>query len=96
MIRKLSTAILVSLVVCSVNLAQAPSRCSPASSVWNALRAPAMDPGKSAHAENIQIVRDRIHIALTDGTIDFTQPINKTLEVRSRQETERGGIHAVP
>ncbi len=55
--------------------AQAPAN-SPAATVWNALSAPAMDPAKSAHAENVEIVRDHIHIILTDGTIQFTQPVN--------------------
>jgi hypothetical protein len=56
-------------------LAQSPTG-SAAAAVWNALSAPAMDPGKSAHAENVDIVRDRVHINLTDGTIQFTQPVN--------------------
>ncbi|MGC1483597.1 MAG: M1 family aminopeptidase [Candidatus Acidiferrum sp.] len=49
---------------------------SPAATVWNALSAPAMDPAKSAHAENVDIVRDRVHITLVDGTIQFTQPVD--------------------
>lgn len=48
----------------------------PAATVWNALSAPAMDPAKSAHAENVDIIRDHVHITLTDGTIEFTQPVN--------------------
>ncbi len=47
-----------------------------AASVWSALSSPAMDPTKSAHAENVEIVRDRVHIILTDGTIQFAQPAN--------------------
>lgn len=35
-----------------------------------------MDPAKSAHAENVDIIRDHVHITLTDGTIEFTQPVN--------------------
>src|SRR5580704_10238234 len=57
------------------SLAQAPAG-SPAATVWNALSALAMDPAKSAHAENVEIVRDRVRINLTDGTIQFTQPAN--------------------
>lgn len=49
---------------------------SPAATVWNALSSPAMDPAKSAHAENVEIVRDKLRIILTDGTIQFTQPVN--------------------
>ena len=47
-----------------------------AATVWNALSAAAMDPAKSAHAENVDIIRDHVHINLTDGTIQFTQPVN--------------------
>jgi hypothetical protein len=56
-------------------LAQSPAG-SPATAVWNALYAPAMDATKSAHAENVAIVRDHVRITLTDGTIQFTQPVN--------------------
>jgi hypothetical protein len=35
-----------------------------------------MDPAKSAHVENVEIVRDRVHIILADGTIQFAQPAN--------------------
>jgi hypothetical protein len=55
--------------------AQTPAS-SPAAIVWNALSSPAMDPTKSAHTENVEIVRDRIHIKLLDGTIQFAQPAN--------------------
>ncbi len=58
-----------------LGFAQTPA-ASPASAVWNALSAAAMDPAKSAHAENVEIVRDRVHITLKDGTIQFTQPVN--------------------
>src|ERR1700693_471484 len=66
---------LASLIVAPGGLAQTPAGSS-AASVWNALSAPAMDPSKSAHAENSQIVRHRIHIPPTDGTIQFIQPAN--------------------
>src|SRR5690348_7773564 len=62
-------------VVAPSSFAQAPGP-SPAAAVWNALTAPAMDPSKSAHAENVEIIRDRIHLTLTDGTIQFTQPVH--------------------
>jgi hypothetical protein len=55
--------------------AQAPASM-PAASVWNALSSPAMDPAKSARTDNVEIVRDRVHIIFTDGTIQFTQPVN--------------------
>ncbi len=56
--------------------AQAPAP-PPAATIWNALSSPAMDPTKSAHAENVEIVRDRVHITLIDGTIQFAQPVNR-------------------
>src|SRR5260370_41859545 len=55
--------------------AQAPAP-PPAATIWNALSSPAMDPTKSAHAENVEIVRDRVHITLINGTIQFAQPVN--------------------
>jgi hypothetical protein len=54
---------------------QAPA-ASPAATVWNALSAPAMDPAKLAHVENVDIIRDHVRINLTDGVIQFTQPVN--------------------
>src|SRR5580704_19482996 len=78
MIVYLRTVVLSFAGMCALapwSLAQAPAG-SPAATVWNALSAPAMDPAKSAHAENVEIVRDHVHIILTDGTIQFTQPVN--------------------
>ena len=55
--------------------AQTAPHVSPAD-VWSALSAPAMDPEKSAHAENVEIQRDRVKITLTDGTIQLAKPVN--------------------
>ena len=75
MIRRAVLLGVLSVSVASGGSAQtAPA--SPAAPVWNALNAPTMDPSKSAHAENVEIVRDRIHITLTDGTIQFARPVN--------------------
>lgn len=68
-------SILLFLLFASCDYAQTPVP-SPAASVWNALSSPAMDPSKSAHAENVEIIRDRMHITLIDGTIQLTQPVN--------------------
>jgi peptidase M1-like protein len=65
-----------------------------AATVWNALSAPAVDPGRSAHAENVDIVRDQIHINLTDGTIQFTQPVNGV--VFGAVFHGKGRLHAIP
>jgi len=35
-----------------------------------------MDTGKFAHAENVSIARDAIHLTFLDGTIQFAQPVN--------------------
>ncbi len=75
MIRSAFLSIVLASLFVASGSAQAPAP-SPAASVWNALSAPAMDPTKSAHTENVEIVRDRVHITLIDGTIQFTQPVN--------------------
>jgi Peptidase family M1 domain len=61
------------ILVCSVTL-QAQS--SNGSGIWSTLSSPAMDPAKSAIAENVEIVRDRVHITLKNGTIQFLKPVN--------------------
>lgn len=43
---------------------------------WSALSSPALDPAKSANAENVEIVRDRVHITLVNGSIQFFKPVN--------------------
>ena len=70
----LARPLLVSCVFVSSAFAQSPPPGS--SAAWSALASPAMDPAKSAHVENIEIVRDRVHITLKDGTIQFTQAVN--------------------
>lgn len=69
----LSIAVVLCVPVCMYG--QAPA-ASPAASVWNTLSSPIPDPTKSAHTDNVEIVRDRVHITLTDGTIQFMQPAN--------------------
>jgi hypothetical protein len=66
---------IISVCVAGSSVAQAPAAAS-ATAAWNSLSAPALDTIKFAHAENVEIVRDRIHITLTDGTIQFIQPVN--------------------
>jgi hypothetical protein len=53
--------------------AQTPETQSGAS-VWDVLAAPTMDPEKSAVAENADIVRDRVHITLVSGALQFAKP----------------------
>src|SRR5713101_10171797 len=75
MIHRAVLSIVFASLLATCGYAQAPAP-PPAASVWNALSSPAMDPAKSAHTENVEIVRDRVHIILTDGTIQFMQPVN--------------------
>lgn len=63
-------------LICFATTCSAQAPAGPATAVWSALSAPAMDAGKSAHAENVDIVRDRVHITLVDGTIQFGQPVD--------------------
>src|SRR5258708_13007210 len=64
------------LLAARCGFAQAPSAASPALTIWNTLSGPAMDPSKSAHPENVLIVRACVRIPLPDGTIQFLQPAN--------------------
>jgi hypothetical protein len=56
--------------------AQTPETQSGAS-VWDVLVAPAANAAKAAVVENVDIVRDRIHITLVSGTIQFGLPVNE-------------------
>jgi hypothetical protein len=76
MTRKSLLLTIVVLLVARCGFAQAPPAASPALTVWNTLSAPAMDSSKSAHTENVVIVRDHVRITLADGTIQFLQPAN--------------------
>jgi hypothetical protein len=58
------------LVFAPLSFAQAQPAGSPSATVWSALSAPAMDAAKSAHAENVDIIRDHIHITPVDGELD--------------------------
>ncbi len=73
-------SLLLSLVLSSIGMSSAQAQSAPgasdAAAVWQALLTPAMDASKFARVENIDIVRDRIHIKLLDGTIQFAQPVN--------------------
>src|SRR5216684_346255 len=75
MIRPVFLSILFTLLLAICAGPQTPAP-SPPASAWNALSSPAMDPSKSARMENVEIVRDRVHITLLDGTIQFAQPLN--------------------
>jgi hypothetical protein len=75
MIRRAFLAIVLTTFLAALSYAQAPAP-PPAAAVWNALSAPAMDPAKSARTDNVEIVRDRVHITLLDGTIQFVQAVN--------------------
>src|SRR5216684_1238744 len=74
----LSRATLVTLfaILASASVSAQIPAPSDAAAVWNALSSPAMDPTKYAHVENVTVVRDAVHITLTDGTIQFARPVH--------------------
>jgi hypothetical protein len=73
MYSKSGVFVLALILACTSAAAQT---AAPASAVWNALSAPAMDPAKFAHAENVTIARDAIRVTLIDGTIQLIQSVN--------------------
>jgi hypothetical protein len=75
MLSKINFLAVVSILAVIPVAGQTPAPASTAT-IWNALSAPSMDAAKSARAENVSIVRDAVHITLTDGTIQLTNPVN--------------------
>jgi hypothetical protein len=75
MIRRAFLSVILASLFAACSYAQS-SAAPSAAAVWNAISGPAMDPAKSAHTENVEIVRDRVHITLLDGTIQFALPVN--------------------
>ena len=63
---------IVPLIVC---LYLTPLAAQDATAVWNSLLEPTFDAEKSAHINQVTLVRDRIRITLMDGVIQFTQPL---------------------
>ena len=49
---------------------------SATASVWNALAQPAIDPGHSAPVKDLVLQRDRLKLTLSEGTLQFLQPVN--------------------
>ncbi len=47
-----------------------------ANTVWSAVAQAPFDTAKYATVENVQLVKDRIHITLASGAIQFVQPAN--------------------
>src|SRR5712692_1646291 len=52
------------------------ARAQDPTAVWNTLWQPMFDAGKSAAVKDLVLVRDRVRLTLSDGTIQFTQPVN--------------------
>jgi len=75
MTRMFSFALFLCLLV-SVGAGQAAAQSVDGAGVWNMLSLPAMDATKFALTENVEIVRDCIHITLVNGSIEFTKPLN--------------------
>lgn len=75
-IRVFASVCILCINVIAVGLACAQTPPPGSAAIWNALSNPAMDGSKSAHVENVSIVRDAVHITLLDGTIQFAQSVN--------------------
>ena len=67
---------LFGIFVCSSAVCQAQQAQTPEVNAWNAIVNAPFDAGKTAAVENLSIVRDRIHITLVSGTLQFSQPAN--------------------
>jgi hypothetical protein len=52
------------------------ARAQDAAAVWSSLSQAPFDTSKYAEVEDLEITKDRIHIVLTSGAIQFTQPAN--------------------
>src|SRR5205814_7285409 len=87
MIRGAFLSIVRASLFAACGYAQGPAS-SPAASVWNALSSPAMDPAKSARTDNVEIVRDRVHITPSRGHHSIC-PAGQWRDFRSRISWER-------
>lgn len=75
-------------------MAQSSTAGSPNSAAWDAVFQAAFNPAKSATVENVKLVRDRIHITLVSGKIQFTKPVAGKVFGAAFQGT--GQIEVVP
>src|SRR3989442_15165049 len=68
--------VLVLLGVAAKCAAQTAPAADSSAVVWKAMWQPAFDASKSASVKDLTLERDRIHLTLADGTLQFTQPVN--------------------
>jgi peptidase M1-like protein len=66
----------VFLFVCARSGWAQASSVDNATSIWNGINEGALNPEKAANVKNLTLSRDRIHITLVNGTIEFTSPAN--------------------
>jgi hypothetical protein len=76
MTKRTVLATVLCLFAASNSQAQSPPSSPAPSAIWNALVAGAPDPTQIARTENVDIVRDKAHITLVDGTLQLIQPAN--------------------
>lgn len=69
-------SLILGIFVCFTGVCQAQQAQSPEVTTWNAIVNAPFDAGKTAVVQNLSVVRDRIHITLVSGTIQFSQPAN--------------------
>jgi Peptidase family M1 domain len=63
------------VLVLACLLAAMPAAAQDAAVLWNSVANPQFDAAKTAGVKDLTIERDRLHITLADGTIQFTQPV---------------------
>jgi Peptidase family M1 domain len=66
--------LIVLILVCAGACPAQTIPAQDATAVWNAVEQAPFDAAKMAHVENLTLARDRIHITLIDGTLQFTAP----------------------
>ena len=72
---RVAFAVFFLLPTSALGYPQTPAQSGTAA-IWSAVSAPAMDATKSAHVENVTIVRDAVRITLLDGRLQLAQPAN--------------------
>ena len=66
--------LILAAMLCGGTSAGQKKGAQDATAVWNAVDQAPFDAAKTAHVENLTLVRDRIRITLVEGTIQFSQP----------------------
>lgn len=82
------------VLIAAVLVIASAASAQNAAAVWQSVTQAAFDPAKSATVENVEITRDRIHITLERGTIQFGNPANGRVFAAAFEG--KGKIHVDP